>query len=195
MKIFLKINQITQLLHLAEQRPRDAALFHLAFCTGFRISDLLALKRTNLVDKQGDVVKVLRFKTKKTKKWLDKPLRDDCRQAIKEYLGTRKDANPYMFPPIQTKSRYGTTRGPMSRMSAHRLYKKYLENLYDGSELAGASTHTLRRSVGKIISEKTGRIEASAKFLGHTNISSTMAYIDANSWEEKANEVALTIDI
>lgn len=194
MKQFLEINQIKKLLDLAKRNPRDAALFHLAFTTGFRISDLLLLKRSHLSDSKGNVVKVLRVKTKKTKKWMDKPLRDDCRQAIQTYLETRTDGNPYMFPPKQTKTKYGVnTNRPMGRMTAHRLYKWYLGYFFDDTEIVGASTHTPRRSMGKIISEISGRIEPASEFLGHTNTISTRAYIDADGHKAKANDIVMGI--
>jgi integrase/recombinase XerD len=196
MKIFLEINQIKKWLNLSKRNPRDAALFHLAFTTGFRISDLLALRKADLVDRSGHVVKVLRFKTRKTKKWLDKPLRDDCRQVVKDYLTTRTDDNPYMFPPKQTVTRFGlNTNKPMSRMTAHRLYKWYLGYFFDESELAGAATHTPRRSMGKIISEKSGRIEPASEFLGHTNSVSTRTYIDADGHKAKADDIVMEIEL
>jgi integrase len=196
MKIFLKINQIKDMLELTEAEPRDMALFHVAFNTGLRVSDLLSLKRKNFIDREGEIAKVLRVKMIKTKQIIDRPLRDDCREVIRHYLAGRQDKNPYMFPPKQIKSRYGCNRNrPMCRMSAHRLFKKYLGEMYSPSELRGAATHTLRRSVAKIISEVSGRIEPASKFLGHRSTAPTAAYIDMDSHEEKANEIITTIEI
>lgn len=193
MKKFLNFKQIRQLLDLTEDKPRDTALFHLAFCTGFRISDLLNLKREDLMINRK-VVSVLRIKTIKTDTWVERPLRDDCRQSIRKYLRKRRDINPYMFPPDRRKSRYGRNLDkPMCRATAHRLYKKYLGMIFDPQDLAGAATHTPRRSMGKIISEAAGRIEPASKFLGHKTISSTMAYIDMDSHEEKANAIVTKI--
>lgn len=193
MKIFLKINQIKKLLDLAKRNPRDEALFHLAFTTGFRISDLLALQKSDLTDSKGGVVKVLRAKTKKTKKWMDKPLREDCRKVIKAYLAHRADDNPFMFPPNAKTWNGEATRGPMSRMTAHRLFKHYLGYFYADDEMAGAATHTPRRSMGKIISETSGRVEPASEFLGHTSAASTRAYIDADSHRAKAENIVMEI--
>lgn len=194
MKIFLEIKQIKELLRLTKCKPRDHTLFHMAFTTGLRISDLLSIKRDSVIDSDGKIVRALHIKTKKTKTWLDKPLRDDCRKAIKSYLKTRRDKNPYMFPPDQIITRYGTnTTRPMGRMTAHRLYKRYLRALYPESMLVGAATHTPRRSMGKIISKISGRIEPVSRFLGHKNCASTAAYIDMDGHEETANDIVTEI--
>jgi integrase len=196
MKIFLEINQIKQWLDLAKKEPRDFALFNLAFTTGLRVSDLLLLQRADLIDKDKEIVRVLRLKIKKTQKWIDRPLREDCRAAVKKYLATRADSNPSLFPPKQACTRYGCNdTGPMCRWTAHKLYKKYLRMMFPESMLDGCATHTLRRSMAKIISQKTGRIEPASKYLGHRSIASTSAYIDMESWEQKANEATMSIEI
>jgi integrase len=192
MRKFLDIKEIKDLLDLSEDHPRDFALFHLAVNTGLRISDLLNLKRAPIME-DGGIVAVLRIKTKKTKAWVDHPLRNDCRDAVARYLVTRVDANPYLFP---SESNNSLKRNkPMSRQSAHRTYKGYLEMMFPASVLAGASTHTLRRSMAKIIANKVGRAEAAGKFLGHKSLASTLNYIDYDSWGQKADDVVLNCEL
>lgn len=196
MKIFLDVKQIKRWLQIAKQDPKEAALFHLAFNTGLRISDLLKLKIEDLLDGDGEIVRNLRIKTKKTKAWVDRPLRRDCRSVVHDYLATRSDLNPYLFPPGQIKTRFGVnTSSPMSRMTAHRIYKNYLRIFFPESMIVGASTHTPRRSMGKIISQKSGRIEPASKFLGHRSCVSTAAYIDMDGHEDTANEIVSFIEI
>ena len=196
MKIFLKINQIKQLLSISRRVPRDCAMFHLAISTGFRISDILSLKRADMVGANGDIIKVLRLKTIKTKRWMDKPLRSDCRRAVEDYLNKRNDDNPYMFPPTQVKSRFGINScRPMCRMTAHRIFKSYLSRIIDPDMLVGAATHTIRRSMGKIISDESGRIEPASEYLGHTNIVSTRTYIDPDGHRERAETIVTEIEL
>lgn len=194
MRIFLEIKQIKEMLDLARANPRDLALFHLAFSTGLRISDLLSLERTEMLDADGQIMRNLRLKMKKTKQWIERPLRNDCRESIFDYLTGREDQSKYLFPGTRT-NQYEPRDAPMNRSSAHRIYKKYLRKMFPASMIVGASTHTLRRSAAKIVSKRTGRIEPAAHFLGHKNIASTMAYIDMSDWGTKADEAVLSIDI
>ncbi|MBN1548335.1 MAG: site-specific integrase [Syntrophaceae bacterium] len=190
MKLFLNQGNISQLLDLAKEHPRDLALFQLALSTGLRISDVLALKIHDLQGPEDAIVRILRVKTKKTKRWVDRPLRDDCRNAIQNYLETRIDNNPYLFPSKSKKQQDSGLRA-MHRMSAHRIFKKYLCQIFPYDMLRGASTHSLRRSVAKLISQHAGRIEPATMFLGHHSVASTAAYIDMNSHEERANHIVL----
>jgi integrase/recombinase XerD len=192
MKLFLNQRKISQLLALAREHPRDFALFHLALSTGLRISDILLLEKRSLLDRDGSIVSLLHVKTKKTKHWIDRPLREDCRESIRCYLETRKDKNPYLFPAESNNQYKNITMRPMHRMSAHRIYKRYLGKVLPANRLRGASTHTMRRSVAKLISLRAGRIEPATAFLGHASIASTVTYIDMNGFEETANDILLT---
>ena len=194
MKKFLKINEIRNLLSMSRPIPRDHALFHIALCTGLRISDILNLKRDDMVDSDSQIVRQLRIKMQKTGAMVSRPLRDDCRIAIQDYLYSREDQNPFLFPAM--KNQYEIRPfGAMCRLSAHRIYKQYLGGMYSSSELQGVSTHTLRRSMGKIISQAAGRIEPATKYLGHKSIASTQEYIDMDGYEEKANKIVGSLSL
>lgn len=193
MRIFLEVNQIKELLELSKEHERDHALFHLAFSTGLRISDLLRLQRKALFDSDGLIVRALRVRMKKTKRPITRPLRDDCRAAVARYLETRlEDDNPYLF--AQESNSKGAKR-PMTRQSAHRIYKHYLGQMFPKSMLSGAACHTIRRSAAKLISLKTGRAECAMRFLGHTNLASTMSYVDVDDFEKKANATIEDLDL
>jgi integrase/recombinase XerD len=191
-KLFLSQEQIGRLLELARKHPRDLALFNVALSTGLRISDVLLLQKRDLLDRDGSIVSLLRVKTKKTKHWINRPLREDCRESVRYYLEARKDANPYLFS-AESNNQYKTTAmRPMHRVSAHRIYKRYLGKIFPANMLRGASTHTMRRSVAKLISQRAGRVEPATAFLGHASIASTVTYIDMDGFEETANDIVLT---
>ena len=192
MKLFLSQDQISRILNLAGEHPRDLALFQLALSTGLRISDALSIQRSELLDVDGSIVTVLRIKTRKTKRWVSRPLREDCRESIRLYLQTRDDENPYLFPARSKSCDKPAPMRPMHRASAHRIYKRYLGKILPAGMLRGASTHTMRRSVAKLISQRAGRVEPATAFLGHASIASTVAYIDMDSFEETANDIVLT---
>lgn len=190
-KLFLKEIQIRQLLTLSGENPRDFALFNLALSTGFRVSDLLRIKRADLLDSDGAICRAVRLKMKKTKKFIERPLRDDCRASIASYLKSRDDHNPYMFRPEANNSQ--KSRLPMDRSSVHRIYKKYLGQMFPASMLKGASCHTTRRSIAKLISRDAGRCEPAAKFLGHSSIAATMSYLDFEEFGVQADDIVSSL--
>lgn len=200
MKVFLDVNQIKRLLKLADDERiatgngRDRALFHLSVSTGLRISDLLRLRREDVIDADRAIVRSLHVKMKKTRNWIDRPLRNDCREVLFDYLQSRRDQNPYLFPAFH-KNQYICQGRPMSRMSAHRTYKKYLRMIFPASMIVGAATHTARRSMAKIISQKAGRIEPASRFLGHRSTASTASYVDMDGHEQTANDIVTEIEL
>ena len=185
MKLFLNERQISHLLVLASPIPRDHALFHVALSAGLRVSDLTRIMRQDVVV-DGDIAPSLRLRMQKTKKYVERPLRPDCRAALRRYLDGRRDGNPYLFAPESPNTL--KSNGPMNRSSIHRIYKRYLGQLFTRAELRGNSCHVTRRSVAKLIALKTGRVEPATAFLGHKSVASTMAYIDLDSFGQKADE-------
>ena len=188
-KLFLDQSKIGELLCLAKDHPRDLALFHVSVSTGLRISDVLRLRVSQFRDNDGEVVRAIRIRMKKTKKWIGRPLREDCREAVRQYLATRDDDNPFLFPPESNNSQ--GSHAAMNRSSVHRLYKKYLSELFPRSLLVGNSTHLMRRSVAQLVSAKAGRLESAQAFLGHASIASTAKYIDSDGFEQKADDIVM----
>lgn len=188
-KIFMNEKKIESLLKLARERARDYALFHVALATGFRAGDLLSLKRWDVAPNVGDDIQpVLKIKMQKTGKMVERALPLACREAIRSYLETRIDDNPYLF--CSESNNLGERQGPMNRSSLHRIYKSYLGRLYTApAELRGNACHVTRRSVAKLISDKAGRIEPASKFLGHTSIANTVSYLDMDAYGRQADEI------
>jgi len=192
--LFMTEQEIKTLMTLAQKEPRDYALIRLMASTGFRVSDIVRLRRDHVVDSDGEIVRVLRVKMEKTEKWIERALRDDAREAIKAYLATRRDSHPWLFISQSRRTKFHMS-GPLSRSAAHLIIKKYLGMIYTNSVVQGSATHVLRRSIAKLINRKTGRIETAQEWLGHTSTAHTRAYIDAEDYREKANGVVAALDI
>ena len=192
--LFMTEQEIKTLMTLAQKEPRDYALIRLMASTGFRVSDLVRLRREQLVDSDGEIVRVLRVKMDKTEKWVERTLRDDAREAVKAYLATRQDPYPWLFISQSRRTKFHTP-GPLSRSAAHLVIKKYLAMIYPASLIQGTATHVLRRSIAKLINRKTGRIETAQEWLGHSSTTHTRRYIDAEDYREKANGVVAGLDI
>lgn len=187
-KLFMSENKIALLLKASRNHTRDYAIFQVALATGFRVSDLVRIKRVDVAPDDRNVADSIRIKMKKTGRMIERPLPQACKQAIKDYLETRNDPNPFLFRSESNNSKDIT--GPMDRSSLRRLFKSYLRILYSNpSELRGNACHVTRRSMAKIISDKAGRIEPATKFLGHTSIANTISYLDMDGYGKQANEI------
>ena len=183
-KLFMSEDKIRELLSLARSNQRDYALLHTAFSTGLRVSDLVNLKRSD-IEVSGRISKKIKIKMIKTGRSVERSLTDPCRAAIKNYLLTRMDLVPFLF--ISEADNRLSTGGPLNRSSVHRIIKGYLGELYREEEVRENACHVTRRSMAQIISQKTGRIESASVFLGHSNVASTMKYLDCGKFKEAAD--------
>jgi integrase/recombinase XerD len=193
-KLFMSEQDIKTLMTLAKKDPRDYALLKLMASTGLRVSDIVRLRRDQMIDSDGQVVRSLRIKMAKTDRWIDRYLREDAREAVRDYLATRQDSYPWLFISQSRRTKF-LVPGALTRSAAHQILKKYLMMIYPTSLIQGTATHVLRRSVAKLINRKTGRIETAQEWLGHTSTAHTRAYIDAEDYREKANGVVAGLDI
>ncbi len=73
---------IKTLMTLGKKEPRDYALLKLMASTGLRVSDIVRLRRDQMMDSDGQVVLALRIKMAKTERWIDRVLREDARELL-----------------------------------------------------------------------------------------------------------------
>ncbi len=123
-----------------------------------------------------------------------RPLRDNARQAVKAYLAAREDSYPWLFISQSRRTKFRMP-GPLSRSAAHLVIKKYLRMIYAESALRRTATRILRCSIAKLINRESGRTKTAQEWLGHTSAAHTRAYIGAEDYGEKANEVVARLDI
>src|SRR5512136_569734 len=96
-KLFMTEQDIKTLMTLAKKEPRDYALLKLMASTGLRVSDLVRLTRHQMLDNDHRIIRTLRIKMAKTDRWIERSLREDARQAVLDYVETRKDTLPWLF--------------------------------------------------------------------------------------------------
>ena len=84
-------------------------------------------------------------------------LSDDCLGALGEYLKTRRDSDPLVFPyATRTLFRWVVSVGKMCGVKLH--------------------PHMLRHTLAMRVLDKTGNIRMTAQFLGHKDIRHTIRY-------------------
>lgn len=169
----LEITQILEALEFSTFALRNKALFLVGLKTGFRISELLSLRLTD-VFRNGFVVDRIEVKKrfmKKKKEGRIVALHPHAKEALGLWVTEISQSPPetYLF-----KSREGSNR-PMTRISAWRM----LRNAYDACHLTGKlGCHAMRKTFAKKVHEKLGKdLVRTQKALGHASVNSTVSYL------------------
>ncbi|MDR3602814.1 MAG: site-specific integrase [Desulfosporosinus sp.] len=161
---------------------RDYVLFILGINSGLRVSDLLKLKTSDVLDEKGKVRDRITVREKKTGKTKTFPFSDTVIKALKEYL---VDTLPEMalFP-----SRKGGE--PITRQQAYRI-------INDAAKTVGImekiGTHTLRKTFGYhayIAGVDVTRIQS---LLNHSSPKETLRYIGIT--QDELDDVYLNLNL
>lgn len=148
-----------------EDRPwvaaRDMAVLSLCYGAGLRISEALALSRSDL---EGVALRV----TGKGGKTRLVPLIDAVRQSIETYLGLC----PFKLTPSQP-----LFRGVKGGVLSPRLIQQRVAQLRGALGLPPSATpHALRHSFATHLLSRGGDLRAIQELLGHASLSTTQIY-------------------
>lgn len=151
---------------------RDRCLFLLGIKTGFRISELLSLTVTDIVDTDSTVrnsLTVRRCNMKGSQRSRTVPLHQEAISALKEYVKSFGLVN------CSNRDSYSVKLFPISRIQAYRVIR-------DAARRVGlkgvVSTHSMRKSFGMKIYDRTDKnIVAVQRALGHASLASTTKYL------------------
>ena len=168
------VNDIIDYLKL--RSDRDALLFMFGIYSGLRISDIIKLRVRDVRGRDRIVVK-------ETKTGKDKTIKINhaLRKSIAAYVQDKKDYE------VLFKSRQGINK-PVSRQQAYNIINSAGKHF--GLEHIG--THTMRKTFGFHIYQKTKNITLVQKLLNHSSPEFTLTYIGMT---EKAMEDAVeTLD-
>ena len=157
-----------------ENRPnwiiaRDAAVLSLLYGAGLRISEALAIKRSEAPVGVRDVLTV----TGKGQKTRAVPIIAPVGQAIEAYIALC----PYALPPEQPLF-IGAKGGPLGP----RVIQLTVARLRGALGLPdGATPHALRHSFATHLLERGGELRAIQELLGHASLSTTQIYTAVDS--------------
>lgn len=168
---------------LKAQNLRDYCLFVLGINSGLRISDLLKLKISDVIEK-NKVKDRIRLREIKTSKYKDFPLSDNTKQAIKEYLKTRdyKENEPLFL------SR--KNKGFLMRNQAYKIINDVAKSVGIKEKIG---THTLRKTFGYHAYNNGYDIALIQKLFNHSSLSVTLRYIGIT--QDEMDDVYLSLDL
>ena len=168
---------------LKQQNLRDYCLFVVGINSGLRISDLLQLTISDVIN-QGKIKERIRLREKKTNKFKDFPLSDKANNAIKDYLNTRNyTENEPLF---------------MSRKNKGFLLRQQAYKIINGVAKAvgikeNIGTHTLRKTFGYHAYNNGYDITLIQKLFNHSSPSVTLRYIGIT--QDEMDDVYLNLDL
>lgn len=176
-----KIETIKKLLK--QQNLRDYCLFVLGINSGLRISDLLKLKISDVIEKEK-IKDRIRLREKKTNKFKDFPLSEKAKQSIKEYLKTRiYTENEPLF--ISRKN-----KGFLLRQQAYKIINNVAKAVGIKEKIG---THTLRKTFGYHAYNNGHDIALIQKLFNHSSPAVTLRYIGIT--QDELDDVYLSLDL
>lgn len=149
-----------------EAGRRDAALVHFLLSTGCRISEALAVNRSQ-INSEGKVV--VRGKGSKERVVLLTP---DAIHAIREYLAIRRDRVPALFINYDRSSLARGERRLTSAGARQILLRVRRETGIEGLR----SPHVLRHTTATELLTITGNVRLVQEVLGHANLNTMQGY-------------------
>lgn len=174
--VFVPDYQMEELLQEEEVQKVDFSIFRdlmlllVAYCTGMRRSELVALKLEDL-DIEGGFIKV----TGKGDKQRIIPLMESLKEEIRQYLAERE---------IQVSGKHSfffvtNVGNPVNEKYVYRHIKACLQAI---TPLSKRSPHVLRHSFATALLNNGACSEAIRKLLGHSSLAATQRYTH-NSFE------------
>lgn len=157
---------------------RNVALLLMSFGLGLRVMEIAALSVGDVLDGQGqlcEVINLQRCMTKGGKQrhvYLSNPR---LRQALGDYLAERRADTTQVCllgSPLFV-SQWGLRFSPNS---LQQVFKR----LYLAAGLAGASSHSGRRTFATRLIEKGIDIKAVSVLMGHSSVAMTAQYVEDN---------------
>ncbi len=166
----ISVEELTRLLNSPAKDDarglRDRAILELFFSTGLRLSELCSLNRD--LDLSKDEFSI-RGKGEKVRVVF---LSDDAKNAIREYLKSRKDMDEPMFMQVSNrKSDKGEMR--LTPRSIERIVKQYAIKAGISKKV---TPHVIRHSFATDLLSNGADIRSVQMMLGHANIATTQIY-------------------
>jgi integrase/recombinase XerD len=178
----IEVDQVLNYISTQSFPLRNRAMFLTGLWSGMRVGEIASLSVGNVMNSDGTVKAEIRLTADQTKGrqprtvFLPQKLQDE----LQSYLALRQPAIP-SHPLFVTAGRKRFSANVMAQ-HFHYLFKK--------AGIAGASSHSLRRTFLTSLSAKGISIRVLAALAGHRALQVTLRYLDASD-DMKRNAVEL----
>lgn len=153
---------------------RNRALLMTTFLSGMRVAEVASLRFNDVVDGEGKIRNEIRLTPAMTKGqyarvvFVNERLRKEWEKYIRIY-----------YPEDKTKKFFYSQKKNSDGFNANTL-TQHFHFLFKRAGIAGASSHSGRRSFITNLASKGVGVRVLASLAGHRSISTTQAYIDIN---------------
>ncbi len=177
-----EVDQVLNYISTQSFPLRNRLMFLTGLWSGVRVGELSSLTVSNVMNSDGTIKAEIRLTADQTKGrqprtvFLPQKLRDE----LQNYLALRQPAH-HCHPLFVTAGR--------KRFSAN-VMAQHFHYLFKRAGIAGASSHSMRRSFITNLAAKGIGVRVLASLAGHRSIAVTQRYIDVND-EMKRNAVEL----
>ena len=177
-----ELDQVLDYITTRKFPLRNRVMLLTGFWSGMRVGEIASLSVGDVMNKDGSVKAEVRLTAEQTKGrqprtvFLPQKLRDE----LQAYLAMRQPAIAE-HPLFITAGRRGFTA---SVMTQHFYW------LFQNAGIAGATSHSMRRSFITNLANKGIGVRVLASLAGHRSIAVTQKYIDVND-EMKRNAVEM----
>ena len=169
----------------AEKNPRNYLLFTLGINSALRISDLLALKIKDVLNRAGEIKGNIYIRQMKTGKEVSPRINDSIREALEHYFKntTKYDMEDYLFKSKRSNK-------ALDKVQSWNLVNSWCREV--GLESGQYGTHTLRKTWGYMARKQGVDLSLIMHKLGQSSIAVTKLYIgitsdEVNDVEDKIN--------
>lgn len=165
---------------------RDYTLFCIGINSALRISDLLRLKISDVLNGGGKIKERIAVREQKTAKVKDFPIGPNARKAIEEYLKSWGDyhKDDFLFP-----SRKGDNR-PISRQHVWFVINEAAREVGITEKIG---THTLRKTFGYHAYKAGYDLSVIQKLLNHSSPRETLRYIGIT--QDQLDDVYISLNL
>jgi integrase/recombinase XerD len=167
-----ELDQVLRYVSTMRYGRRNRAMVLTSFWSGMRVGEIAALRICDVRNEDGTIKQEVRLTADQTKGKHPRTvfLNEKLRTELKTYVSAfgKKDAKKPLF---FTEKRAGFDANTLAQWF-HWLYKK--------AGIAGASSHSGRRTYATTIASKGTSLRVLMRLMGHRSPSTTAVYIDAN---------------
>jgi integrase len=167
---------------------RDYCLFTVGINSGLRISDLLKLKMSDVVDKNSNIKERIYIREKKTNKVKDFPISAAASMALKEYFDEREDYS-YEEPLFMSRKQHAG-KASLQRDQAYKVINSAAKSIGIKDRIG---THTLRKTFGYHAYQSGVDVTLIQKLLNHTTPNTTLRYIGIT--QDDMDDVYLNLNL
>jgi len=166
-----ELDQVLRYVATKQYPGRNRLLVLMSFWSGMRVGEIAALRICDVRNEDGSIKAEVRLAAAQTKGRHGRVvfINERLRSEIANYLRSNKRA--VHLPLFPTAKKAGFTANTLTQWF-HWVYKR--------AGIAGASSHSGRRTFITNLANKGIGVRVLASLAGHRSPSVTMAYIDAN---------------